>query len=483
MNLKTDHRSSATLAALLGRGGPGRQLLFGLLAAMAFSAPAALPFDSKLKPPALGMAWKDSSAVGWPPVLDDNNTYTKSLDGRTIQRFVHQSRAQWGCQASQQNYFLLVHPRQPGPGAPLCVILHSANRTAFDYLGYFFLNRKVDPGDNPADMGEKVPADFYALFLDSNNEEWWGWSSARRDTAKHSTQPTPAEARVLDTLQWVMAKCGIDGNRIYLTGVSMGGCGSLGIGLPHGDVFAAMRVWVPAGTGYAACRMGFAPPPSPDALPLEKESWLKSISRSGSPDPPVVVDLSAQNDDWSNDQAVLLNAAREGRLPLVVGWGPFGHTGAYSPVARYPAAAAALAFPWMEVRKNEAYPVFTHVSSDQRVPWLNKAGQFDESGQINAFFRWKSVADTPSKFVLRLWLEGPATDTSPPNVPKESVADVAVRRLQRFTVVPGRSYQWRLIRKGEPERSGVITPDVAGLLTVPHATITAAPADLHLRRQ
>jgi hypothetical protein len=421
------------------------------------------------------------NTADWPPAPDHGNTYTKSLDGRIIERFTHHSRSQWGYKASQQNYFFLVHPKKVQKNAPLCVVLHSANRTAVDFLGYFFLNRKVDPGDNPSDIGEKIPANFYGLFLDSNNDDWWGWSSARGDENKYSKKPTPTESRVLDTVEWVTTKCHIDRNRIYLTGVSMGGCGSLGIGLPHGNVFAAVRVWVPAGTGYVSCRMGFASPPSADAPNTQKGAWSRKISRAELPDPPVVVDLSATNDGWSKDQAVLLNAAREGHLPLIVGWGPFGHTGAYSPVAKYPGCAAALAMPWMEIRKNEACPVFTHASSDQRCPWLNKPGESDGSGQINAYFRWKSVTDTPSAFAMRLWLEHPTTDNSPPSTPRESVADITLRRLQEFEVVPDKSYEWELVRGERSVASGVIKPDVAGLLTIPNAIITVAPAELGVK--
>src|SRR5882724_3815559 len=133
-----------------------------------------------------------NTTIGWPPLLDRGNPYPKSIDGRTIERFTHQNPTQWGYQTLQTNYFYLVHPKKKGRNAPLCVVLHSANRTALDYLGYCFLNRKVDPRDNPSDYGEKIPDDFYGLFLDSNNEEWWGWTDARSDVKKYSKEPTPA---------------------------------------------------------------------------------------------------------------------------------------------------------------------------------------------------------------------------------------------------------------------------------------------------
>ncbi len=416
--------------------------------------------------------------TGWPPLLDRENPYPKSIDGRIIERFTHQSPSQWGYKTPQTNYFYLVHPKKKGRKAPLCVVLHSANRTALDYLGYCFLNRKVVPGDNPSDYGEKIPDDFYGLFLDSNNDEWWGWTNARSDGKKYSKEPTPAENRALDTIEWVAKKYNMDRNRIYLTGVSMGGCGSLAIGMPHGDIFAALRVWVPAGTSYVSCRMGFAPPLSAEA---PKGAWSKPIMKAGLPDPPLVFDLSASNDTWSKDQGVLQNMAFDAHLPLVVGWGPFGHTGSYSPVAKYPGCAEALAFPWMEIRKNEAYPVFTRASTDQRPPWSNPPGKTDESGQINGYFRWKSVTDMKSLVAMRLWLEHPEADKAAAIAPDESIADISLRRLQQFKVSYDHSYEWQLIRGKTPVASGTITPDEAGLLTIPRVIITADPTELRVK--
>jgi hypothetical protein len=241
---------------------------------------------------------------------------------------------------------------------------------------------------------------------------------------------------------------------------------------------------VPAGTEYMACRMGFTPTPPANATIEQKDAWLKKISGASMPAPPVLVDLSAPNDQWSKDQGILFSAARDGHLPLIVGWGPFGHVATRSAVTKYPSCAVTLAFPWMEIRKNEAYAVFTGASSDQRAPWLVSGSEpSDESGQINAYFRWKSVQDTPVVFAMRLWLEHPTIDNSPANMPKESVASISLRRLQQFRVMPDKSYAWELVREGRSVASGSAKPDVAGLLTIPSATITTVPAELRLKLQ
>jgi poly(3-hydroxybutyrate) depolymerase len=445
-------------------------------------------------------------AADWPPTLDAKNVTTRSLDGRVIERYVHGPRAVWGYPASasaewgypaaqetgpnEQNHnsFYLVAPKRPRAQAPLCVVLHSANRTAFDYLGYQCLNRKtlnngkVVGSDDPATAMTNSPDDFYALFLSSTNAEWWGWGLARASAnyAKHINAPSPGELRVLDTIEWVAARSNIDRNRIYLCGVSMGGCGTLGIGMPNGNVFAAVRADVPAGTAYASYRMGgFAPSPAVDASPAERDAWIRRASAVGLPDPPVVVDFSSQSDGWATTQPALLQAAQVGRLPLVVSWGMFGHTTFSSLIAKYPICEVALAYPWLEIRKNEAYPVFTRASSDQRAPWLNAPAEFDAAGQINAYFRWKNQADTPSQFAMQLWLAQPAV-ANPPWMPKDSTADITLRRLQRFKIRPGAVCAWRLVRGGKLVGSGKIAPDATRLLTIPRVTVTTVAAELSL---
>ena len=220
-------------------------------------------------------------AFAWPPVLDGANQYTRAIDGRRIERFAHDPDKSWGYDDKHRNNFFVVHPKTPknGEKAPLCVVLHSANRTNLDYLGYMFLNRKVDPTDDPSDHGEKVPADFFTIFLDSNNEEWWGKGIVDKDAAQYRSRSNPTQNRILETIEWVTTRYDIDRNRIYLTGVSMGGCGSLAVALPHGDIFAAVRVWVPAGVGYAFSRMGIAPKPADDAPADKKDAWLRSHLR------------------------------------------------------------------------------------------------------------------------------------------------------------------------------------------------------------
>lgn len=438
-------------------------------------------------------------AADWPPTIDTKNQTTRALDGRTIERYVHGVQDKWGYPApsdwtyheaqetgaKQQNHssFYVVSPLPPKSQRPLSVVLHSANRTAYDYLGFSCLNRKIDGGDDPATSMTNTPAEFYTLYLNSTNDEWWGWTQARQSPnfARHLNAPPPAEQRVLDTIEWVVTHYNIDRNRIYLCGTSMGGCGSLGIGLPHGDVFAAVLGNVPAGTAYACYRLGgLSPLPAPDAPQTERDAWLKRAACVGLPDPPVLVDFSSQADGWSVTQPPLVSAAQVGRLPLVLGWGPFGHPTFASLIAKYPPCEVALAFPWLEIRKNEAYPVFTHASSDQHSPWLNAPAEYDDAGQMNAYFRWQNQQDTPASVTLQIWLAHPKITNPKLPMPIASTTDITLRRLQQFKVHPGQTYTWQWTRDGKIIASRQVTPDAANLLTIPQLSVTTVPATLTL---
>ena len=427
-------------------------------------------------PPALAV----TAPLGWPPVLDTQNPTTVSVDGRKIERFVHGGKPAWGYPANaawpypplekfestmqNNNCFYLVSPKVPRNNAPLCVVLHSANRSGYDYMHYSSLTPGMSAA-NPSHAITDSPDDFYALYLNSTNDEWWGWHQAQAsaDFAKHINTPSPAERRMLDTIEWVVEQRHIDRNRIYLCGMSMGGCGTLGIGLAHGDVFAAALAAAPAGTEYAAYRTN------------------NFQFGSGEVDPPVLVDFSSPPDGWSATQPALLQAAQTQHLPLVLGWGPFGHVGDKSLIAKYPICAVTLAFPWQEIRKNEAYPVFTHASTDQTSPWLNAPAKFDESGQINAWFHWKNETDTPDKFVIQLSIAHPANIDPTLKMPDTATADVTLRRLQQFKPQPAKSYAWQETRDGQTLASGKATPDAAGLLTLPQIALSTTPAELSLQ--
>ena len=198
----------------------------------------------------------------------------------------------------------------------------------------------------------------------------------------------PVENRCIATVNWVLEHFPIDRNRIYAVGNSMGGSGALGIALCRGDIFAAVKVNVPAGVRHAADRCGLDTP-LPDGFLL--------------PDPPILVDYSAQDDQWSVGHQILYKGMCEKKYALMGFWGEFGHANNNELI--YEVNDLVHAFDIFSVRLDEAYPVFTNADSDDPIPWAEDGSiSNSDSGQVNAFFRWGKARETRNSLSIPLRL-------------------------------------------------------------------------------
>jgi hypothetical protein len=213
---------------------------------------------------------------------------------------------------------------------------------------------------------------------------------------------------------------------------------------------------------------------------VRAEDYKSRVAGVGLPDPPPVVNFSSQTDGWALNQENLLQAMHDGRHLMIFCWAPIGHTAKWDTTN-----PAVVKYPWLSIRKNQAYPAFTDASSDQKYPGLNSK-EPDEAGQINAYFRYANLADEPARFQMELKLVAArevATGTKPFPIPEESVADVTPRRLQQFKVQADKSYAWRLTEADKVVQSGTVRPDAVGLLTIRRVLITTAPRTLTLEAQ
>jgi len=384
-------------------------------------------------------------ADAWAPVRESEREHM----GRKLEVFKHGVKAEWGYAAPQQDTFFVLHPKQPRTDAPLYVVLHSAGHDVNSCL-----QCTLTPGNHDI---YHAPEDFFALYLDcraNKGDWWWGIESYK------GPEVGPTEKRVMDTVQWVIETYGIDANRVYLCGNSMGGSGTLGIGMRHGDVFAAIKANVPARVEHVSSRMGFAP-----YAPLPAGTVL--------PDPPVCVDYSAPNDSWSTNHEAFAAAMNLRKYALFFYWGPFGHANDNSKILAVNDLVHS--FDWLGVKKNEAYPVFTDATTNDPLPWPDHLSE-TKPGQVNAFFRWKTVADTGRQAEISLFLASPETLKTAFAIPREAVANVSLRRLQALKVKPGQTVRWSF-----GSAQGEVKADGEGLVTVPRLKVTAQPVSLVVR--
>ena len=386
----------------------------------------------------------------WAPTKDASKDAV--LNGRATETFEAGVKPEWGYAGPQQDTFVVIHPKEDRKHAPLYVVLHSAGH---DVMSCVNCTKTVGNHDI-----YRSPDDHYALYLDcrknGSRDWWWGGMHVKDQglTKKNSGGETmPVEKRVIDTVKWAIQKYGIDPNRVYLSGNSMGGSGTLGIGMRHGDVFAAIKANVPAGVEHVAHRMYFPPHSMPETAKL--------------PEPPVCIDYSAPNDGWAEGHDRFVKAMNDRKYSLLFYWGPFGHANNSAQIMKVNDLIDS--FDWLSVKKNAAYAVFTNANCNSKLPWPDDV-KSTVSGQVNAFFRWKNISDSAEKFEMSLFLVSPSDLKTQFEIPKEATADVSLRRVQKFQLKAGEKFRWSY---GAAKGEGQV--DSQGVITIPAMKLTAEP--------
>jgi predicted esterase len=371
---------------------------------------------------------------------------------RNIEFFHHNALASWGGK-EQQDSFAVLHPKDEYKDnqTGLYVVLHSAGHDLYSCLGCTFHEGNHDI--------YRTPDDLFGLYLDcrANEDEdfWWGGINAKNEgKAERKDTIQPVEKRIYATIEWVIKNYNIDENRVYLVGNSMGGSGALGLGMCRGDLFAAIKVNVPAGVEHMIDRCF--------------NSNLEIV------DPPVCIDYSAKNDSWSDGHEKLYKAARENHFALYGYWANFGHANVDKVMLEQNDLIHSVN--WLKIRKNCAYPVMTQCDADKPNPWENPEFS-NEPGFVNAFFAWENKIDTCDCFEIILKKASKEELKTSFDVPNTITGNISLRRLQEFIVAPNEKICWAF-----GEKSGVVTADNKGLLTIENLTITREGETLQLTR-
>ena len=345
------------------------------------------------------------------------------LTDRKLELFHHRSEAEWGYTTEQEDSFAVLYPKNyvEGKKYPLCAVFHSAGHDVYSALSCLWYKGSHDI--------YHVPEDMFGVFLDCRahkNDWWWGGINAlgEGDPCRRGVDKQPVENRCIATIEWVIDTYNIDVQRVYAVGNSMGGSGALGIALCRGDIFAAIKVNVPAGVRHAADRC---------CLDTQAPEGFKI------PDPPVVVDYSAQDDMWSGGHEVLYEGMKARRYSLHGYWADFGHANNHSVIHKKNDLVHSLDV--LSMTRDTAYPVFTNASTDDIVPWIDKENGA-VSGQVNGYFQWNVIKDTEDTLQIELWLLSNHQWTTRVELPESATADVLIRRVQGFKLEENEEFEW-----------------------------------------
>ena len=285
----------------------------------------------------------------------------------------------------------------------------------------------------------------------------------------------------------------VDENRIYAYGHSMGGSGSLALGMRYPDVFAAVYCSEPM-TNYDISALWFYDLVPKWGLP----SWGLPVLNEG----PCASHLTKYDGmnvwEWMNHSSNMVSRWRDdmayisvyhGTIDEVIDWETQGepwYNIMSSQERGWTGAALPIDHTWygfldtpnftfgdFSFRKDRSYPGFSNFSlnfeSDDTLAYYNHGIEW--SCEWNDFAG--PIVDTADRWeaTLRLydpWLPGLES------VPDEGMVDVTTRRVDTFLPPPGTQCYWRNFQLPDNTeiQSGQTTPSHTGIVTITDFRVT-----------
>lgn len=305
---------------------------------------------------------------------------------------------------------------------------------------------------------------------------WYGYNSHIYDRNAMSTGvPTNyTENRLLWMIDFVVRHYQTDRNRCYLSGSSMGGCGTVSFGLRHPELFAALDARVPivsytydaaasASRLEPSCWTGTITPDvkTNESVPLLERMNGVRLVNAATADLPYLFLVHGRNDGsipWQNNPA-FYRTLDERRQGFSAYWDEGTHPTAGK---NAPTDVKGWATKMLRYRLDESFPVFSRTSSDGD-PGDGRPQNGDPVGWMNRGFDWRGVVDEAGRYSISI---SAAYDGA--TYPIRT--DVTLRRLQRFRPAAGETL--RVTVDGRPPRD--VSVDSMGLVTIPDVILPSA---------
>ena len=278
------------------------------------------------------------------------------------------------------------------------------------------------------------------------------------------------ERLLLYLIRWVKDYFRTDPAAVYLTGGSMGGTGAVQLALHFPEEFAAVSAhvpiysytWKPSQVGgftsawRMQCSVGKFTRKNPAKMPdgsnlLDYLNGARNIAREETDMPPIFA-CNGRTDKsmpWANNPP-FFKAAGKARQFLSVYWnnGAHGMAGSMPDDMKKALDPASL----FRFRLDAGFPVFSNCSDD-RDYGSGDIGEGDLAGWVNRGISWKTPADEPGLYRIRLAIRHP-------EIEYPVTADVTLRRRQKFLPGPGKTVYVKIdgkISRIKVGRKGVLT--------------------------
>lgn len=367
-------------------------------------------------------------------------------------------------------------------------------------------------------VGSGTPGEW-VLALDDplpngENTFWYGYDPAWDVTGSVWTPPVQGpivnytERRILYTLGWMRQRFPVDTARVYASGYSMGGIGSMLLAFARPDWIAAVMA--------VSGKFDFSYLSDPDtsnafntggllrevldgmwgtvqqdfatsegvAIYTRMDFDSLAVRQSATGMPPIIA-VNGRNDTtvgWA-EKLGFYAAMEQSRQGGQFFWDTRAHTSgwrAWDPIDSDLAALYAF-------RTDRSYPALSHCSVDND-PGDGHAASGDSVGTINGYVAWdSSLVDLAGAWAVTLRLRWLPNANGALPAPDSATVDVTPRRTRNFHVVPGQACDWTVTRLSDSAtlQQGTIGADAAGLVTLPgvrvmrdgsRVSITARPA-------
>jgi len=449
-----------------------------------------------------------TDAPGFPEaILQGSSTH----NGTIVQEFVHFTTASMNYRQGHGFNFMMNVSESYSSENPTFLEIGLGGRSTRYYGTYSGNGGIYIQPDTYMPPTDNVPWDGYEY---DSLQTWWSGCSNTYKTQKgikNGVFVPYTENRILYYIEFAKNIYNIDENRIYLRGGSMGGTGTISLGLKHPEIFASLSATVgcpnwkynidAVDENYVVIDEGWRL--NGNALWGTLEDNL--LHENGTPiwnwmnagwyamtnvekEMPFIEMNNGKKDGSVRHYAIpqFYEDMKNSKHGFAARFYDGGHSG-YGSIFTHRFATFV---------KNESFPALRNVSIDDNVGAIHEptgiaiVTDFESSlqifdgdieGTINGYYdiEWSrklkqfdrvsdvdDMVDISDRYEIALRLEGISDHNT-------ATMDITPRRLQHFDVIPGQVYYWenKQLSTGQIIQSGRIIADEYGLITVPGFSI------------
>ncbi|HYV91068.1 MAG TPA: T9SS type A sorting domain-containing protein [Chitinophagales bacterium] len=351
--------------------------------------------------------------------------------------------------------------------------------------GVDFLDKITKVSSTEVNLGveDKFPDDEASGWT-GTNEAYDPYKKSNNSVWSTGTNYFYSTERIYKEINWMIANCPVDSNRIYVDGTSFGATGAFFFTMFHPEKIAAANLT--SGIFNFGFQNDYIPECSMNPGQKNRNDGDKKFGyvSTNLPEGSGLSTYNLLNGGWMINHYNMKNwpviYSVNGRYDTLLGWTEKtiwydsvenNHFGGYYFYDERDHAGdnkswLSSNFDMYRYRKNLSYPAFSGCSVDNN-PGNGNGTDGDPVGTCNGYLDWSStITDDASNWIVKIY-------TRPLNkvnnvvvaAPSSCTATITLRRLQQFKPDSGATLQWSVKHLNQQIQSGSLTYS-GGLITI-----------------